>query len=327
MAGEGLNIKHVFYVLLILAGIIGLGYYEWVYRPAHLSPVGFAYVVSPSLDLLNTFAPVHTTVDILKNGERVAVLRRGGQWDEVRTPRGIVGWTLASQLIEPSVHNAGVRLLQHVASEPVQAVGSTVGMVNVHTAPSLEAPRLTVLSPNAKVDFFERQLVPRSSEAGPSTPSPTDVWYLVKSKDHAGWVLGRLISLDIPQALAPYAASYNLVAWFVLTTVQDHGQAVREYLVADRVGTTTEDFNHIRVFTWSARRHHYVTAFVESNLDGTFPIRVETVNHVPYFWLRLKDRAGHKFQKFYGLFDTIVRPVGTVKGWSSNTLPPRLAER
>ncbi len=327
MAGEGLNIKHVFYVLVILAVVIGLGYYEWIYRPEHRSAVGFAYVVSPSLDLLNTFAPVHTTVYILKSGDRVAILRRGSQWDEVRSPGGIVGWTLASQLIEPSIYEAGARLRERVESEPVQAVGNTVSMVNLHTAPSLEAPRLAVLSPNEQVEFFERRLVPPGPEAAASTRATTDVWYLVKSKHHAGWVLGRLISLDIPPAIAPYAASYNLVAWFVLATVQDHGQAVPEYLVADRVGTTTVDFNHIRVFTWWAQRHHYVTAFVEGGLDGTFPIRVETINNVPYFRLRLKDKAGHRYQKIYGLFDTIVRPVGTVEGWSSNAMPLRMAQR
>ncbi len=321
--GEGLLIKRVLFVLGILAVILGAAYYEWFYRPQHRSPVGFAYVISPSLDVLSTFAPVHTTLDILKSGDRVAVLREEGQWDEVRSPSGIVGWVLANQLIAPSVYDAGQQLLRRVAGEPVQAVGNTVGTVNMHDAPSVQAPRLAVLAPDDPVEFYERRVIPRTAAAATTAVSSSDVWYLVRSKSHAGWVLGRLISLDIPPAIAQYAASYNMVAWLVLTTVQDNGRSVPEYLVADRVGTATVDFNHIRVFTWWAKRQHYVTAFVESGLDGTFPIRVEHIGGVPYFRLRLKDKAGHKFQKIYGLFDTIVRPVGIVEGWSSNAMPAR----
>jgi len=41
----------------------------------------------------------------------------------------------------------------------------------------------------------------------------------------------------------------------------------------------------------------------------------------PYFRLRLVDEDGEKYQKVYGLFDTIVRPQGTVKGWESEEMP------
>lgn len=328
---RGLPIKRILYVLGILAAIVGLAYYYWLYRPQHRPALGFAYVLSPSLDVLNTFAPVHTTVDVLESGDRVAILRRGEGWDQVRAPSGAVGWTLSSQLIEPSVYETGQRLMERVTGEQVQAVGHTSGMVNLHIQPSVAAPRLAVLAPNEKVEFFERRLVPRrapaGSAAGQSGSAPFGVWYLVRSKNHAGWVLGRLITLDIPSAIAQYAASYNLVAWFVLATVRDNGRSVPEYLVADRVGTTSVDFNHIRVFTWWAKKQRYVTAFVESGLEGSFPIRVEQVNGVPYFRLRLRDKNGRKFQKIYKLDNTIVRPVGTVEGWASGAMPVRLARR
>jgi hypothetical protein len=323
--GGGLLIKQVLYVLIILAAIVGLAYYYWLYRPQHRPPIGSAYVLSPSLDVLNTTAAVHTVMDVLKSGDRVAILRRGGRWDQIRSPGGTVGWVLGSQLIEPSVYETGQRLLERAASEPVQAVGHTAGQTNLHIKPSVEAPLLAVLPTNARVEFLERRLVRRTAAAGSpsagSAPTPLDAWYLVRSKNHVGWVLGRLIILDIPPELSQYAASYNLVAWFVLTTVQDNGRSVPEYLVADRVGTESVDFNHVRVFTWWVKRHHYVTAFVEGGLDGAFPIRVEHINHVPYFRLRLRDKTGRKFQKIYGLFNTIVRPVGTVEGWSSDAMP------
>ncbi|HLI29630.1 MAG TPA: hypothetical protein VKV79_00860, partial [Terriglobia bacterium] len=100
------------------------------------------------------------------------------------------------------------------------------------------------------------------------------------------------------------------------------------YLAADRIGTRDFDFNHIRVFTWWVKRHKYVTAYVESGLQGYFPITVTHLGSVPYFRLRLVDDTGRKFQKVYGLFDTIVRPIGTVGGWTSNAMPqPRTRRR
>jgi hypothetical protein len=41
----------------------------------------------------------------------------------------------------------------------------------------------------------------------------------------------------------------------------------------------------------------------------------------PYFRLRLVDDEGEKYQKVYGLFSTIVHPLGTVKGWESDAMP------
>ncbi len=94
-----------------------------------------------------------------------------------------------------------------------------------------------------------------------------------------------------------------------------------EYVAAGRMGTQEADFSHIRVFTWWGKNHHYVTAYVESGLNGYFPIRVAAVNGVPYFRLRLMDDQGQKYQKVYGLFDTITRTVGTVPGWDSDAMP------
>jgi hypothetical protein len=69
------------------------------------------------------------------------------------------------------------------------------------------------------------------------------------------------------------------------------------------------------------KEHKYVTAFVESDLKGYFPIRVAEIEGVPYFRLRLMDDHGQKYQKVYGLFDTITRSVGTVPGWESDAMP------
>jgi hypothetical protein len=155
----------------------------------------------------------------------------------------------------------------------------------------------------------------------PSSPPVKEAWYLVRADRRAGWVLGRFVSLDIPESLGAYATGSNIVAWLVLNTVADEGRQVPQYVAADREGNQEVDFTHIRVFTWWVKKHRYVTAYVESGLQGYFPIRVAQTGSVPYFRLRLVDKHGNKIQKVYGLFDTITHPLGFVAGWESDAMP------
>ena len=87
------------------------------------------------------------------------------------------------------------------------------------------------------------------------------------------------------------------------------------------MGNPDVDFTHIRVFTWWRKNHEYVTAYVEGGLRGYFPISVVQRGNLPCFRLRLVDEDGNKFQKVYGLFDTITRPLGIVDGWESDSMP------
>ncbi|HEX5410460.1 MAG TPA: SH3 domain-containing protein [Terriglobia bacterium] len=285
------------------------------------------YVTSPSLDLLDTTAVVHNVTQVLKYGDRLEVLQKGESWVKVRTGNGSEGWVTTRELIPASVYEGGQKLVQQLRGRQVQAAGHTVLAANVHLEPRRNAPDLGIFTQGQNLEVFDRRLVAKKP-AG-STPAETashaadDAWYLVEAGSRAGWVLGRLVTLDIPQGISPYAASRNVVAWFVLNTVQDGDASVPQYLTADREGSVEFDFTHIRVFTWSRKYHHYVTSFVKSGLNGNFPIQVEHVGNDPYFRLRLMDRKGNKFQSVYGLFQTIVRPVGTLQGWESTAIPGR----
>lgn len=284
------------------------------------------YVISPSLDVLNTPAVVHETVAILKYGERVEILRTGGDWAKVRLSGGTEGWVSTTELIPSKIFEAGQELLHQMSGMQVQATGHAGLAANVHVAPGRDEPVLGLFTEGQTLDIFNRRVVarkPAGNGVSPAASAPTisDVWYLVRSDSRAGWVLGRMITLDIPQAISQYAANDNVVAWFVLNTVRDGDANVPQYLVADREGTLEFDFTHIRVFTWWVKRHRYVTSFVQGGLKGIFPIRTETIDNVPYFRLRLLGDNGNKFQRVYGLFNTIVRPIGTVDGWESKAMP------
>jgi hypothetical protein len=331
--GGRIKLKIFLAVLLLAAG--GAAYYFLVYRPGHPAVQGVAYILPSSVDLVDSRAEIHSVVGTLKNGERVEILSRDGDWARVRVAPGVQGWVATKNLMDSATYEGGRRLLKDLQGVPVQASGHTTYEVNLRLDPSRDAPLLELLPRNQNVEIFGRRLARGPEAAGTgkeepgepespgasSAPSVQDVWYLVRADARAGWVYGRLITLDIPDAIAGYAHSINLVAWLVLDHVADNGQEVPQYLVADRIDAQDVDFNHIRVFTWWAAKQHYATAYVESNLDGYFPIRVTHLEGKPYFRLRLEDKQGHKFQKVYQLSDTVVRPLGTVDGWASDAIP------
>ncbi len=314
-------------LLLIAAG--GASYYYFVYAPRHRVRGDIAYVLPRSLAVVDTPAEVRRIIDTLKSGERVEVLEYTTNWARVRLANGRIGWVEGKSLLDAETHERGEQLLKGLDKSPGQAVGHTVSVANLHLEPSRDATQLAQLPQNQRVEVFERGLVERTPQAGSQARAVAvrDAWYLVRADSQAGWILGRLVELDVPEGISAYAQGVNLVAWQVLKTVNDAGKEVPEYLVADRIGTQAFDFNHIRVFTWWIKHHQYVTAYVEGNLNGYFPIQVTHMldtayfkERSPYFRLHLVDSDGHKFQKVYGLFDTIVRPLGTLDGWESTAM-------
>ncbi|MGH9469199.1 MAG: SH3 domain-containing protein [Terriglobia bacterium] len=312
-------------LLLIAAGCIA--YYHYSYAPEKRNvPAETAYVLSDRVAAFDTTAIIRRVVATLHSGQAVHVAARIGEWAKLSLPGGQTGWVKQSELIDAQTYERGVNLLEQAEKIPVQADGHTNAPANLHLDPSFAALKLTEFPEGAQVDVYDRRLVPRTSPAGSSKPR-TDVWYLVRSGNRAGWILGRFVDLDIPSGLANYAQGINMVAWLVLDSVNDGGSAVPQYVAADRIGTREPDFNHIRVFTWWVKHHKYVTAFVESGLQGYFPITITRLGKVPYFRLRLVNDDGQKIQKVYGLFDTIVRPIGEVGGWTSDAMPAASAKR
>ncbi|MDR3677815.1 MAG: SH3 domain-containing protein [Acidobacteriota bacterium] len=310
-------------LILFLLAAMGAAYYYLAHRPAHTLNLEVAYVLPPKLQMVDTPAEVRIVVGSLKSGERVEILHRTRNWAEVRTPENLTGWVENKDLLDSQTYESGQKMLRDLLANPAQAEGHTSGVVNLRLEPARDAIQLSQLPENMKVQIYGRRMLDRPAPDGqPSAAKVRDAWYQIRTDAGAGWVLGRFVALDFPEQLSPYAQGSNMVAWVVLTTVDDGGQAVPEYITADRLGTQEADFSHIRVFTWWIKNHKYVTAYVESDLNGYFPIRVAVVNGVHYFRLRLIDDQGQKFQKVYGLFDTITRMVGTVPGWESDEMPP-----
>ena len=278
----------------------------------------------PALNVDDTPAQVRMRVATLSRGERVDILDRLGDWRNIRTTDGIEGWARADGLMDAATHQAGENLLRETSAIPPQAEGNVLAQLSLRSTPGRDAPALAQMQQGEAVQIFERRVIPPKPEGGPGGAGSPEVWYLVRGGSSAGWLLGRLVSLDIPSDISMYSEEVNLVAWLVLRKVADNGREVPEYLTADREGKEF-DFTHIRVFTWWPKRQQYVTAYVEGGLMGYFPIRVGETDGNPTFRLRLIDAQGKKIQKVYEMFDTLVRPEGIVEGWASQAMPQREA--
>jgi len=333
------KLKVVLIVLVLAAG--GAAYYYRVYLPNHPAVHEFAYVLPSSVSVLDSRAEIHLVIGILKNGDRVEVFSRDGDWARVRLASGLKGWIGTDDLTDARAYEEGRRLLKDMEGLPPQAAGHTSFKVNLRLEPSRGASVLAQIPQNQSLEVYGRRLVAREADtpeaggesagAGKQPPASDaarhEAWYLVRADSRAGWVFGRLVSLDIPEEIAGYAESTNTVAWLVLNTVEDDGRKVAQYLVADRTVTPDYDFDRIRVFTWGAAENQYGTAYVEGRMKGYFPMRVVSGGNSPYFRLRLVDKKGRKIQKIYQLSNTIVRRVGTVEGWVSDALPTAPATR
>jgi hypothetical protein len=135
-----------------------------------------------------------------------------------------------------------------------------------------------------------------------------------------GWVLARMVDVDVPLDIAQYAEGQRFVAFFVLDQVPDNDKGVQKQ-IPQYLCVLTEprdglpyDFDQVRVFTWNARKHRYETAYREHGLDGTLPVTITQENFdkegtLPVFVLRSKDDAGNVSERKYKLNTPIVRRV------------------
>jgi hypothetical protein len=178
-------------------------------------------------------------------------------------------------------------------------------------------------------------------------PPPASVledWWLVRdAQKHVGWVLSRMVDIDVPLDVAQYAEGQRIVGARVLNTVNDPGyepepdastgsadagaaaQATSPkpdpHIRAQYLVLLTEprdglpfDYNQARVFSWNLRRHRYETAYRERNLFGMFPVSVGNENFdkegtLPTFTLHVQDDEGKIVERKYKLNGPIVRRV------------------
>jgi len=286
-----------------------------------------AYVSAPQAFLRDRVAAVYNKTGVLKNGDRVQVLERERRFVRVSTDSGLEGWIEQRFLVSQQVYDSFQSLAQQEQSDPLQAVGTTRNDTNIHLQPGRESEHLYQLNQGNKLSILQRSTAekvlpgapPKPASGAPSKPvAPVmeDWWLIRDSQGHVGWVLARMVDLDVPLEVAQYAEGQRIVAFFVLNQVADGDKKVPQYLVVltEPKDGMPFDYNQIRVFTWNVRRHRYETAYRERNLNGQLPVTVSQENFdkegtLPVFVLRLKDDEGNHTERKYKLNTPIVRRV------------------
>jgi hypothetical protein len=219
------------------------------------------------------------------------------------------------------------RLMQENQNDPVQGQATARNDTNLHVEPGRDTEHLYQISLGEKVSLLKRGTAekpgtiasPRAAAKTDKKKEPVPVledWWLVRdSHNRVGWVLGRMIDLDVPLEVAQYAEGQRIVAFFLLNQVQDGDKKVGQYLtvVTEPKDGLPFDFNQIRVFTWNVKRHRYETAYRE-RMEGVLPVTVSQENFdkegvLPAFVVRVRDEDGNVSERKYKLNTPIVRRV------------------
>lgn len=296
-----------------------------------------AYVSAPQVNLRDRMAALYNRTGTVYNGEKVEVLEKSKRFVRVRSPRGEIGWMEVRYLADNEIYNAFAKLAADNRQTPVQAGAVTRASLNMHVDPGRDTEHLFQLKEGEKVAVLRRSTAEKPQPAAvlptredkkpklagekesgdkPSGPALED-WLLVRDPaGHTGWVLSRMLDVDVPLEIGQYSEGQRIVAYFVLNLVQDAGKKVPQYLVllTEPHDGLPWDYSQARIFTWNLKRHRYETAYRERNLNGVFPVRVGSEDFgkdgvLPVFALRVRRDNGDTADKKYRLIGPIVRRV------------------
>jgi Bacterial SH3 domain len=147
----------------------------------------------------------------------------------------------------------------------------------------------------------------------PPPSAPVDDWSLVRTKDgKAGWVLSRMLFMAVPDELAQYAEGRRITAYQILGDVQDGDKLKHDWMwVTISPGNRANEFDAIRVFVWSLKRHHYETAYSERNVQGFYPVQLAKLPGNPEngFSLVAQEKDGTLMKRTYAFVGRRVRVV------------------
>ena len=290
-----------------------------------------AYVSAPQATLRDQVAAIYNRVGTVKNGERVEIIDREKRFARVRTGSGIEGWIEQRYLVDQKTFDGLQKLTQDNQSDPVQAPGVLRNETNLHITPGRETEHLYQLATGAKVSILKRATAekqaaavkppPKAVEAKQSLrasagPALEDWWLVRDDQSRVGWVLSRMVDVDVPLEIAQYAEGQRFVAFFILNEVQDGDKKVPQYLclLTEPHDGSPYDYDQVRVFTWNVKKHRYETAYREHGIDGALPVTVtqeafDKEGSLPVFVLKVSDDAGNVSERKYKLNTPIVRRV------------------
>jgi SH3-like domain-containing protein len=323
-----------------------------------------AYVSAPQVALRDRVAAVYNKVGFVGNGDRVRVLERSSnkRFVRIRAADGKEGWIEQRYLVGQDIYDGFAKLAQENLKSVSQATAVTRRIVNLHVQPARDSDSLYQLKDAAKVELLKRASTPKNGlkqsakiekaaesssdedkkTAAEDEPAPAtelkskklttppvavgmEDWWLVRDQQkRVGWLLGRMLDVDIPLEIAQYAEGQRIIASFVLSevTVPDDASTdgsrtkkVPQYavLMSEPRDGMPFDFNQLRIFTWNTKRSRYETAYRE-RFNGELPFLVGNESFgkegtLPVFTVNVRDVDGKLVERKYKMNGVIVRRV------------------
>jgi len=266
----------------------------------------------------------------LENGDKVEILKRA------TAERLSQAQILRQQQQEILVERADAAVKRDLARQQAERERAKKNKIPLLEPPPRTAPpgppaSMLTKTPPAVWD----ELAGVSPTLQPPPPKVYDDWWLIRnSRGEVGWVLARMIDLDVPLDVAQYAEGQRIMAAFVLNTVNDPEKGpVAQYLMLlnEPKDGLPYDFNQVRVFTWDVRHHRYGTAYRERNIVGYFPASVGQADFgdhgsEPTFTLREQNEDGSITPHHYRMDGNLVRRVlgpGEQPQKTASSAPPK----
>ena len=169
--------------------------------------------------------------------------------------------------------------------------------------------------------------LPGSAHPVPTVAPQFDDWDLVRTRDgKVGWVLARMLTMSIPDEVAQYAEGHRITSYLSLGEVKDkEGPTKHNWLwTTASAGQHPFEFDSFRVFVWSAKRHHYETAYIERNVEGFYPVESHQETE---FSVVLREKDGNLYKRTYGFSGYHVRMISKTPYTPLASLPEVRASR
>ncbi|QEE27663.1 SH3 domain-containing protein [Terriglobus albidus] len=253
----------------------------------------YVYVTAKGTYLRDRLAAVSNRTGNVDNGQKLKILERQRHYFRVVTDKGETGWINERAVVTQDIVDQFEALKKEYARQPAVASGVVRDDVYLHLKPGRDTDRFYRLNEGEKLGLIARATLPKpvpggvpqqqAKEGEPPAPPPMEDWWMVRSGDRSGWLLSRMMDVDVPDSVARYAEGQRIVGNYVLTKVEDDEVEGTDKMVPIFVTLMNSwkaglpyDFDQVRVFTWNRAKHRYETAFRDRNIQGFLPVEVKT---------------------------------------------------